>query len=130
MYVDCSFCRDPNKDNFIDELNFRNFMRLNRKTISKLFVGITYKKRRFIIDPEYLDANNIFSHPFIHNIKHKPNMVWDLLRQMKISLKKRDWVTASNSKCTEYNASLTRMVKHNTVDGRMQKTKLYYNQVG
>ena len=46
-------------------------------------------KNKFIIHPEFLDANNILSHPFIHNLKHEPNMVQDLSRQMKISLKKQ-----------------------------------------
>ena len=64
-------------------------MRLNRKTISKLFVGITYKKRKFMIHPEFFDANNIFSHPFINNLKHKPNMVQYLSRQIKMALKKK-----------------------------------------
>ena len=41
MYVDCSLRGDPKKENFIDELKFKNFMRLNIKTTSKLFVGIT-----------------------------------------------------------------------------------------
>ena len=82
MYVDCSSRGYPNKDNFIDELNFKNCMSLKRKTTKNFFVGITYKKRKFIIYPEYFDANNIFSHPFIQNLKHKPNMVQDLKIQM------------------------------------------------
>ena len=44
------------------------------------------QKIDFIIHPELFDANNIFSHTFIQNLKHKPNMVQDLSRQMKISL--------------------------------------------
>ena len=32
-------------------------------------------------------ANNIFTYPFIQNLKRKPNMVHYLSRQMKISLK-------------------------------------------
>ena len=43
------------------------------------------------MNPEYFDANNIFSHPFIKNLKHKPNMVQDLSRKMKISIKKHIW---------------------------------------
>ena len=53
-----------------------------------LFVGIIFKKIRFIIHPEFYDANNIISDPFIHNLKRKPNLFHDLSRQMKISLKK------------------------------------------
>ena len=64
-------------------------MRLNRETTIKFFVGITFKKRKFISDPEYFYANNIFSHQFIQNLKHKPNIVHDLSRQMKKSLKKQ-----------------------------------------
>ena len=72
----------------IDELNFKNFVRLNRRTANKFFVGNAYRKRKFIIHPEFFDANNIFSHPFIQNIKHKPKMVQDLSRQIKIPLLK------------------------------------------
>ena len=82
MYVDRSSCCDPKKVKLIDELNSKNCVHSKRKTISKLIVGITYKKRKFIINPEYFDANNIFSHPFIQNLKYKPNMVQDLSRQM------------------------------------------------
>ena len=57
-------------------------------------------------------------------------MVQDLSIQMKIALKKIDWRTVLNRKCTKYNASLAGIVEQNTVDGRMQKIKLYYNQVG
>ena len=89
MYANSSLRRNPKKEKFIDELNFKNFMRLKRKTTGNLFVGITYKKRKFIIHPEFFDANNIFSHPFIQNLKHKPNMVQDLSREMKIALKKQ-----------------------------------------
>ena len=70
----------------IDELNFKNCVSLKRKTTRKFFVGITYKKIKFIIHPESLDANNIFSHPFIQNLKHKQNMVQKLSRQIKIAL--------------------------------------------
>ena len=48
-----------------------------------------YYKKRFFIRPNFFDANNIFSHPFIHNIKNKPNMVQDVSRQIKISLLKQ-----------------------------------------
>ena len=78
MYVKRSLFGDSKKDKFIDELNFKNCMHLKIKTKIKLFVGITYKKRKFIIHPEYFDANNIFSHTFIQNLEHKPNMVQDL----------------------------------------------------
>ena len=89
MYVDHSLCGDPMNDGFVDELNFKNCVRLKRKKTSKLFFGITYNKRKFIIHPEYFDANIIFSRPFIQNIKHKPKIIQDLSIKLKISLKKQ-----------------------------------------
>ena len=86
MYVYCSLRGGPKRDKVTDKLNFKNCMRLKIKTTSKFFVGIIYKKREFIIHPEYFDANNIFSHPFIHNLRHKSNMAQYLLRQMNIGL--------------------------------------------
>ena len=41
MYVDRSLRGDPMKYRFIDELNFKNCLRLTRKNTSKFFVGIT-----------------------------------------------------------------------------------------
>ena len=61
-------------------------MRFKRNTTNKFFVGITYKKGRFIIHPEYFDANNIFSHPFIQKLKHKPNIFQYLSKQINIAL--------------------------------------------
>ena len=43
MYVDYSLCGDSKKDKLIDELNFKNWVRLKRKTTSKFFVVITEK---------------------------------------------------------------------------------------
>ena len=63
-------------------------MRLKRKITSKFFVDITFKSI-YIIHPEYVDANNIFSHTFIQNLKHKTNMVQYLSRQINIVLKKQ-----------------------------------------
>ena len=126
MYVDRSSRKDSKKYKFIDELNLENCVYLRRKTTSKLFVGIAYKTINFIIHPEYFDASNIFSYPFIHNLKNKPNMVQYLSRQMKIPLKIYiDWRIFSNSKYIKYYASLARMVKHNTMEGNMRKTKLF-----
>ena len=53
MYIDCSSRGDPRKDKLIDELNFKNCVRLKIKTTRKLFVGITYKKRKCIIHPGF-----------------------------------------------------------------------------
>ena len=58
------------------------------KTTSKLFVGITDKKRNFNIYAEYFDANNILSHPFLHNLKHRQHVVQDLSKQIKKALQK------------------------------------------
>ena len=86
MYVDCSLRGYPKKYKFIYELNFKNCMRFKRKTTSKFFVGIKVKGRKFIIHGEYFDATNIFSHPFLHNLKHIPNIVQDLSKPIKKAL--------------------------------------------
>ena len=67
MYFDRSLRGYPKKDKLIYELNFKNCILLKRKTTSKFFVGLTYKKIKFIIHPEYFDTSNILSHPFIQN---------------------------------------------------------------
>ena len=41
MYADRSLCGDSMKENFIDELNFKNCVHLSRNKSSKFFVGIT-----------------------------------------------------------------------------------------
>ena len=90
MYVDRSLRGDTIKGKFIDELSFKICLHLRKKKTSKFFVGITSKKREFIIHPEFFDANNIISDPFIRNLKRKPNMFHDLPIQMKISIKNID----------------------------------------
>ena len=47
MYVDSSFRGDPKKDKLIDNLNFKNYMSLQKKTTSKLFVGVICKKKNY-----------------------------------------------------------------------------------
>ena len=89
MYVNCSSHGNPKKGELIDELNFKNCMRLRRKTTRKLFVGKKYQKRKFIIHPEYFNDKNIFSHPYICNLKHKPNMFQYLSIKIKVALKKQ-----------------------------------------
>ena len=111
MYVERLPCEDLKKDKFIGELNFKNYVHLKIKTTRKFFVGITHTRRKLIIHPEYFFANNIFSHLFIQNPKHKPNMVQDLSRQTKIAFKKIDRRTVSNIKYTKYYTSLARIVK-------------------
>ena len=83
MYVEHSLRGDSKKKKLMDELNFKNCMRFKRNTTRKSFVGITVKGRKFIIHAEYFDANNIFSHQFLQNIKHRPNIVQDLSTPMK-----------------------------------------------
>ena len=87
MYVECSLRGDPKKGRLIYELNFKSCMRVKRKT--KASSLLVLHKEKFNIYPEYSDANNIFSHKFIQNLKHKPNIVQGLSRQMKKSLKNR-----------------------------------------
>ena len=89
MYVDCSLRGDPNKDKFIDELNFTNCMHIRIIQKSKFFVGITVKQRKFIIHPEFMVANHIIADQFIQNIKINPNKVHDLPSEMKRSLKQQ-----------------------------------------
>ena len=43
MYVDRSLRGDPKEEKLIDELNFKNCVRLKKNTTSKFFVGITKK---------------------------------------------------------------------------------------
>ena len=47
MYVDRSSRGYPKKDKLIDELSFKNCVRLNIKTTSKLFLGITHNKKAY-----------------------------------------------------------------------------------
>ena len=49
MYVYRSSRGDPKMYNFIDELKFKNGMRLKRNTTSNLFVGITYTKKECLL---------------------------------------------------------------------------------
>ena len=105
-------------------------MCFNRNTTSKFFVGISFKGRKFIIRVEYFDAKNIFSHLFLLILKHIPKVVQYLSTPIKKALKIRYWRTFLNSKYTKYNAFLSRMVRQNNVDGRMQNRNFYVNQVG
>ena len=49
MYVNCSLLGDTKKENFIDELNFENCIRLKIKTTSKLYVGITWINKSLLL---------------------------------------------------------------------------------
>ena len=50
-------------------------------------------------------------------------MVQDLSRQIKKALKKQILENGVKQKYTKYNASLTWMVKQNTMDGHMKKNQ-------
>ena len=50
MFVEHSLTENPKKDKLIDELNFKNCMRLKRNTTIKLCDGTTYLKK-YIIHP-------------------------------------------------------------------------------
>ena len=84
-----------------------------------------YINKGFVIYPEFFNANNIISDPFIQYLKRKPKMVHDLSIQMKIPLKNRYWRTVSNIKYTKSYASLAIMVKQNNVEVHMQKMMSY-----
>ena len=62
MYVDRLSRGYPKKDRFIDELNFKNCMRLKRNTISKFFVGIIHKKESLLF------IQNILTPTIYYNI--------------------------------------------------------------
>ena len=61
-------------------------MQLKRIQKNKFFVGITLKKRKFIIHPEFMVANQKLTDQFIHNIKSNPNKFHDLTGEMNRSL--------------------------------------------
>ena len=108
MYIDRSL--HENKDNFIDEINFKKCMQLNRSLKSKFFVGITNKQRKYIIHPDFMVANQEITYQFIRNLKRNPNKVHDLTGEMNKSFKKRDCKQVSIHKYTKSHASLTVMV--------------------
>ena len=56
----------------------------NNQVICRYYIP----KKKVYYSSWFFNANNIISDPFIQNLKRKPNMVHDLSRQMKISLKK------------------------------------------
>ena len=96
-------------------------MHLRRIQKSKFFVGISVKQRKFIIHPKFMVANHIIADQFIQNLKSNPNKVHELPSEMKISLKNGDRKKLSNCKYRKSHASLTIMIKHNTVEGHMKK---------
>ena len=65
-------------------------------------------------------ANHIIEDQSIQNLKSNPNKVHDVPSEMKVSLKNKDRKKLSNGKYTKSHASLTIMVKQNTMEGHMQ----------
>ena len=125
MYVDRSLRGDANKNKFIDELNFKKCMKLKRLLNRKLFVGITNKQREYIIHPDFIVASQEITDQFIQNLKSNPNEVHDLTGEMKKSFKNRDWKHVSTHEYKKSYASLTIMVRLNTLEGHMHTMKLH-----
>ena len=60
-------------------------MQLKRSLKSKFLVGITNKKTKYTIHPDFMVANQEITDQFIHNIKSNPNKVYGLTGEMKKS---------------------------------------------
>ena len=65
-------------------------MHLKRIKKIKLFVGITFKQRKFIIHPKFMVANHIIADQFIRNLKSNPNKVHDLPSEIEEITEKTD----------------------------------------
>ena len=98
---------------------------LKRLLKSKFFVGNTNKQIKYIIHPDFMVANQEITDQFIQNLKINPNKVHDLTGEMKKSFKNRDWKQISIQKYTKSHASLTVMVKLNTLEGHLQTMNLH-----
>ena len=83
------------------------------------------KKRKYIIHPDFMVANQEITDQFIQNIKSNPNKVHDLTGEMKKYFKNIDWKQVSIHKYTKSHASMTVMVKLNTLEGHLQTMKLH-----
>ena len=70
-------------------------------------------------------ANQEITVQFIQNLISNPNKVHDLTGEMKKSFKKMDWKQVSIHRYTKSHASLTVMVKLNTLEGHLQTMKLH-----
>ena len=70
-------------------------------------------------------VNQEITDQFIQNLKSNPNKVHDLTGEMKKSFKNRDWEQVSIHKYKKSHASLTVMIKLNTLEGNLQKMKLH-----
>ena len=90
-------------------------MQLKKLLKIKFFVGITHKQRKYIIHPDFMVSNQEITDQFIQNLKINPNKVQDFTGEMKKSFKNRDWKQVSIHKYKKSHASLTKMVKLNTL---------------
>ena len=70
-------------------------------------------------------ANQEITDQFIQNLKSNPNNVQDLTGEMQKSLKNIDWKQVSIHKYTKSYASLSVMVKLDTLEGHLQTMKLH-----
>ena len=86
MFIDRSL--RLKKDGLMDELNFKKCMQLKISLKSKFFVGITNKRKRYKIHPNFMDDKKEITDQFIENIKRKPNKVHNLTGEMKKLFKK------------------------------------------
>ena len=86
MHADRSLCDDANKDKLIDKLNFKKCVQIKRILKRKLFVGITNKQRKYIINPEFIVSNQEITDQFLQNLKSNPNKLHDLTGEMEKSL--------------------------------------------
>ena len=90
IYIRWPFIMWWSKEGQVDWLiNFTKCRQL--KIIQKInfFVGITDKRRKYIIHPEFMVANHKIADQFIQNLKSNPNKLHDLTGEMKRSLKQQ-----------------------------------------
>ena len=70
-------------------------------------------------------ANQEITDQFIQNLKSNPNKVHNLTGEMKKSFKKQRLETSIYPQIHKLHASLTVMVKLNTLEGHLQTMKLH-----
>ena len=101
-------------------------MRVFKEKYNKQVICWYYIKKWSLLFIQNILMPAIYSHVHLLRISNI-NQTWLRTFQDKwiYHLKNRDWRTVSNSKYNKYNASLPGMLRQNTVEGHMQKTKLY-----
>ena len=105
-------------------------MHLKIKRTSKFFVSITVKGRKFIINAEYFDAKNVFSHRFIQNLKHRPSVAQYLTTPMQKALKKEIPENIVEQQVHQIQKINGRNGKKKTHGWAYAKKEFYVNQVG